>query len=90
MQQKTGLIIVIAIGLLIILLALVLFFVQKPTPLPELGPAIEPSDAVEELTEGTTITDIEQDLEALKQEALFGDLEAEVQGVDEELESEGL
>jgi len=89
MQQKTGLIIVIAIGLLIILLALVLFFVQKPTPLPELGPT-ESRDAVEELTEGTTITDIEQDLEALKQETLFGDLEAEVQRVDEELESEGL
>lgn len=90
-MQKTALIVVIAAGILIILFAVVLFLVRQAALLPEAGPVIEPGDAVEELTEGTTISDIEKDLDLLLQEQrLLGDVEAELKPIEQELESEGL
>lgn len=89
MHQKKALIIVIAVGILIVILAVVLFLVPRPTPTEEQVQG--PSDAVQELTEGTTASDIEKDLDALLQEEqVLGDLEAQLQQMEQELESEGL
>jgi len=90
MQQKTALTIVVAVGILIIVLAVVLFLVPRLTP-PEVQQLQESGDAVQELTEGTTASDIEEDLGALLQEEqVLGDLEAQLQQMQQELESEGL
>ena len=89
MQQKTALIAVIAVGVLIVILAAVLFLVPKTSPLKE--QVQEPADAVQELTEGTKGSDIAKDLEALLQEGqVLGDLEAQFQQLEQELEAEGL
>jgi cell shape-determining protein MreC len=52
------------------------------------SPVDEPADAVEQVSPGTTITDIESDLNLLsEEEGVLGDLEAELRQLEEELEA---
>lgn len=89
MQQKTAWIIVIAVAVLIIVAAVVLFLVPRPTPTEV--EVQEPANAVQELTEGTTASDIAKDLEALLQEEqVLGDIEAQLQQMEQQLQAEGL
>lgn len=57
-------------------------------PIPEEAPS---ANAVEKITEGTTGSDIEQDLDMLLQQenTILGDLEAEMQQLEQQLNAEG-
>lgn len=89
-MNKNTLILVIVLLAAFLIIVWALLTPRAATP-PVLEPVTEATDAVEELTEGTAITDIEQDLEALLQEEAFlGDLEAELRQMDQQIEAEGL
>ncbi len=88
-MKTITLIIIIALALALLILAWIFFTLPVATPVAEL-PLPETPDVVKELTEGTTITDIERDLETLEKEALLGDVDTELQQAEQELQSEGL
>lgn len=87
MNKKT-LILIIVLGIAVIILVWLFLY---PSPTSKSPVVQEARDASEVITEGTTITDIEKDLEALLQEQqLLGDLEAQIQQMEKELQREGL
>lgn len=89
-MTKKALTIVIALAVLIIILLVLLFAVPRRAPLTT-RPTQETGNAVEELTEGTRGADIESDLNLLLQEKQFlGDIEAQLQQMEQELQTEGL
>jgi hypothetical protein len=91
-MKTTTVIIIIALAVTALILALTMawiFFYPPVEPVLE-PPLLKTPDAVQKITEGTTITDIERDLEMLQNEAILGNLEAQVQQMERELQLEGL
>ena len=87
-MKKTIIILVVIILAALILWWVLLNFVWTPSSVQ--APTSETRNAVQELTEGTTATDIEQDLQALEGEQLLGDIDEEVVQMEEQLQAEGL
>lgn len=87
-MKTSTLIIVIAVVLAVLIIGWVVLTLPQVPRVAE--PLPEAPDAFQELTEGTTVSDIEQDLQLLEAEALFGDLDEELLRLEQELEAEGL